>query len=396
MKKIISLLTLLACGAIAFAQEPASSLQTEKQLADLDSVFIELYNNEEYVKASNTLDQALEIIKATRGEADSSYINTLVLQSRCYYKARRLAKAIDTVKRAIELYGNHISKEDRSYAVLHDNLSVFQSANGENKEALENGLLALAAFERMGINDNDMAYVLSHVAEYYYNNGKHPQAITTELRALNIIRSYHGERSQEYIDELNWLKRYYESNEEQKKADDLQERIDKLTEEVEAGYIDMPDENITFETVEDCNKYTREVLRCCKYLFGHYMTAPQMTQAANVITKWSISTDQVHIGLGEAEEKLAEASGFYISLYVAGCSEYALEEEKPDFSIEMYRYAYYRIIEWYAANREKDIIKENSFIEKLIKAAKKDKLNEVLDKQYPTPTDEKQKIEYKF
>ena len=121
-----------------------------------------------------------------------------------------------------------------------------------------------------------------------------------------------------------------------------------------------------------------------------------MIQAANVITKWSITTDQVHIGLGEAEEKLAEASGFYISLYVAGCSEYALEEEKPDFSIEMYRYAYYRIIEWYAANREKDIIKENSFIEKLIKAAKKDKLNEILDKQYPTPTDEKQKIEYKF
>jgi hypothetical protein len=64
-----------------------------------------------------------------------------------------------------------------------------------------------------------MSVILLHAAELSHFCGDNATAIARELRALNIIRRENGEHSNEYIDEADYLRQYYEANGDKDKAE---------------------------------------------------------------------------------------------------------------------------------------------------------------------------------
>lgn len=402
MKKLLLTIPALFACINVLAQEPVKPLPTEAYIAELDSISAELYNQEEWVKAADVIGQQLDAIQALRGESDSMYIANVNAQAYCYYKSRRLPKAVETGKKAVELYEKYVSREDETYAVYLNRLSTYYVASSQFQEAVQTAEKALEIYEKLNKNDDDgyLGDILMHAAEAYYAAGQPDKAINADLRSLNIMKKWYGEHSDEYIGELGYLKRYYEANEELKKAEDVQARIDKLEEEAENGVADLPAEDLELTSAELCREYHPEMLRCCSYLFNRYITAPQLAQACNFVAKWALVSDEVEVASGDVENKLMtdnDTKIFFI-YYLAGCSEYALLTGEPTFCREMYHYAWAKILNWYNANREKDVIRKIKLFEDLLKANQKGKLEATIDKMYPETgkSQPKANVTYKF
>lgn len=395
MKHILPLILMVCLSSAVHAQKDvpstakvtASAAETDSPLKakahELDSVAMRLFLEKDFLKSTEVRQQHLDVLRQLYGETDSTYIQALVQLAKCYYRTERLPKAVEAAQRIVDLYGQNHSTTDRSYAFYLDNLALYQAANHQNEDALANSMKALDVYDKAGLHDVDLSIILMHVAENLHDQGRSEEAIRHELRALNIMRNEYGEHSEEYLNELPYLKAYYEKAGQTDKAKKLQERITKLKEEAEKGIADLP-EPVDFTSAELCHEHNADMLKYCNYYFNHYFSAPQMMQAINYIMQWTTVSDDVHILVGEGETKLLatpETMPYGVG-YMAGCAQYALETDSADFSYEMYEYAMITMLNHYIANKE--LTGEVAYLEKYIKAHEKsyDALIAMIRKSY--------------
>lgn len=354
---------------------------TRQQADKLDSLTIKLMNQQRYADAIKAKERELFILKSLYSEKDSSYIKELAFSAKLYFRDKQPQKAADTIEKAIQLYGDNISNSNSMYAFYLDNLSLYQISFEEYAKAKENCRKALTIYEQLNRNDYDLAIILMRMAESCHYNGDHQEALKHELRALNVIRNVLGKHSDEYIDELPFLQKYYLAIDDQKRAQETEKTIEKLKKEKADGIVDLP-EPIKFTSDAICRDHNSDAMKCIQYYLTHKISAPQINQAAQYIINWTEASADVNIPVGEEIASLAtsEKTLAYFVAYLASYSYYCLEDNMKELDEKHFNYAIDILLQFYVPNSE--LTGKVDILENYLKLQKKGKLEKELNKVF--------------
>lgn len=306
---------------------------TRQQADKLDSVTVKLMNQKRYEDAIKTKERELAILKALYGEKDTTYIKQFAFSAKLYYRNEQPDMGAKIVEQAAQLYADNVSNSDALYAFYLDNLSLYQSSNNEYDKAKKSSRKALTIYEKLGQQDFDLAIILMHMAETSHYCGESQEALKYEIRSLNIIKKLCGEHSDEYIGELPFLQKYYQAVGDEKNAQRVGEKIEKLQKEKDDGFVDLP-ELIEFKSAELCHEHNDDALKCIQYYLTHTIRAPQMEQAAQYIMAWSVASGDVNIVIGEEVGSLASSkeSMPYLVGFMAAYSYVCLRDNVKDLN----------------------------------------------------------------
>lgn len=378
MKRFIIVLVSLLSYSWAYGQNDEI---TQEQASKLNSLTTKLVNQGRYEDAIKSKERELAILKVLYGEKDSLYIKELAYSAKLYYRNTQPEEAEKTIDQALRLYSEYISDKDALYAIFLDNLSLYQSSLKKYDEAFVNSKKALALFESLGIDDYDLAVVLMHLAEASHYKGLKQEALKYEIRSLIITKKTLGEHSDEYIEELPFLKKYYLELDDQKNAQRIEETISRLTEEKEKGFVDLP-EPIEFKSVEECAEHNNDALRCIAYYLTHTVKAPNMNQAAQYIINWSQASGDVNVIIGEELSILAASQDNlpYLIAYLGAYSFYSLSEKAKILDESLFIKAINAMLNFYEPNSK--YTGKVELLEKYLQLKKKEKLEDHLRKTY--------------
>lgn len=381
MKSVILTLVslLLSVPSVVRAQSATPTM--------LDSMATVMFLKGDYDKSLALRQQQLGLLKPQVGEADSTYIMSLLQLGKCYFRLQQLTKAIAVARQVVNLYGTHVSTTDSNYAFALDNLALYQGSAEQNAEGLANAEKALAVYQHISTTDHDMAIIQMHVAELSGSTGNYEKAITHEQAALEILKHLYGEHSKEYTDEAEYLVKYYDKNGDQTSSLQLAVQLEKLKKETENGEVDLP-QPMKFNSATDAHEHNADALRCINYLLSHPLSASKISEAVNYILNWTFATDDCEVVIGDNEKNLegSSTSLAYFMAYIAACGKYALTTGKRTFTLATYKNAMVDVLNYYQGN--KAMTGEVPYLEQYIKAFKKgpDKLEALLEKNFPTGT----------
>ena len=352
---------------------------TRQQADKLDSVTVKLMNQKRYEDAIKTKERELAILKALYGEKDTTYIKQFVFSAKLYYRNEQPDMAAKIIEQAAQLYADNVSNSDALYAFYLDNLSLYQSSNNEYDKAKENSRKALTIYEKLGQQDFDLAIILMHMAETSHYCGESQEALKYEIRSLNIIKKLCGEHSDEYIGELPFLQKYYQAVGDEKNAQRVGEKIEKLQKEKDDGFVDLP-ELIEFKSAELCHEHNDDALKCIQYYLTHTIRASQMEQAAQYIMAWSIASGDVNIVIGEEVGSLAASkeSMPYLVGFMAAYSYVCLRDNVKDLNEAQLMDVFDILLQFYEPNSS--LTGKVELLDKYLKLKEKGKLEKEIHK----------------
>jgi len=218
---------------------------------------LSLFEQRNYGQALVRYESAANMRQKMSTEKDTIYEMDLLFQGKCYFHLKKIEEAVNKAEKLVDYYATNFSKTDFKYAFYIDNLGLYQASMGNFADAEKNSREAVGIYEKQMKNDDNLAVMLEHLAEDCNGNGKPSEAINHEIRALNILKTIYGEHSESYLEEIIYLKKYYENNNNADKAQKLQEIIDKLTKESDETSIKIPE---MFATPERCHIYNSDAL----------------------------------------------------------------------------------------------------------------------------------------
>lgn len=378
MKKILVYLFLCFAPLSAWSQDtPATQEEADK----LDSLVLKLMNYKRYDDALTAKLREVDILKQLRGEKDSAYLCNKAFLGKIYYRLRKVEEAAKITTEAAEEYGEHVSNKDENYAFYLDNASIYWASINEFAKAKELSRRSLTVYEQLGKQDFDLANILIHMAENCDGNGQPQEAIKYDLLALNLLKKITGEHSDNYIEELGYLQRYYEHAGDANNAKKTKEHAERLAEEKEQGYVDLP-EPIQFKTPEICHEHNDDALTCIAYYLTHMLSAPNMNQAAQYVINWSVASEDVNIAIGEKLSKLAlsQESMPYFTAFIAASSYYCLTENVKQLDEPLFVKAVTALLQFYEPNRK--LTGKVEVLEDYLKEQEKGKLEKQLHKDF--------------
>lgn len=378
MKKILVYLFLCFAPLSAWSQDtPATQEEADK----LNSLVLKLMNYKRYDDALTAKLREVDILKQLRGEKDSAYLCNKAFLGKIYYRLRKAEEAAKITTEAAEEYGEHVSNKDENYAFYLDNASIYWASINEFAKAKELSRRSLTVYEQLGKQDFDLANILIHMAENCDGNGQPQEAIKYDLLALNLLKKITGEHSDNYIEELGYLQRYYEHAGDANNAKKTKEHAERLAEEKEQGYVDLP-EPIQFKTPEICHEHNDDALTCIAYYLTHMLSAPNMNQAAQYVINWSVASEDVNIAIGEKLSKLAlsQESMPYFTAFIAASSYYCLTENVKQLDEPLFVKAVTALLQFYEPNRK--LTGKVEVLEDYLKEQEKGKLEKQLHKDF--------------
>ena len=376
MKRILLIIAAMMLFLSAWCQTDEF---TRQQADKLDSVTVKLMNQKRYEDAIKTKERELAILKALYGEKDTTYIKQFVFSAKLYYRNEQPDMAAKIIEQAAQLYADNVSNSDALYAFYLDNLSLYQSSNNEYDKAKENSRKALTIYEKLGQQDFDLAIILMHMAETSHYCGESQEALKYEIRSLNIIKKLCGEHSDEYIGELPFLQKYYQAVGDEKNAQRVGEKIEKLQKEKDDGFVDLP-ELIEFKSAELCHEHNDDALKCIQYYLTHTIRASQMEQAAQYIMAWSIASGDVNIVIGEEVGSLAASkeSMPYLVGFMAAYSYVCLRDNVKDLNEAQLMDVFDILLQFYEPNSS--LTGKVELLDKYLKLKEKGKLEKEIHK----------------
>ena len=380
MKKVLLSLVLMSLLSFisVFAQ---NEVRTQQQADELNALSFKLAKQGRYEDAIKSKQLELDILKNLYGEKDSSYIKELGYKAKLYYRNSQPEEAEKTIVQVLKLYAESISDKDTLYATYLDNLSLYQMSLNKYNEAFTNSKKALEIYDSLRIDNYDLAVVLMHLAEASHYKGLKQEALKYETRSLIVIKKTLGEHSDEYINELPYLKKYYLELDDQKNAQRIDETISRLQEEKKNGYEDLP-EPIEFKSVEECAAHNDDALRCIAYYLTHTLNAPNMNQAAQYIFNWSTASGDVNVIFGEELSVLATSQENlpYLIGFSGAYSYYSLMEKKKILDEDLFVKAVDALLAFYEPNSK--LSGKVDLLEKYLQLKEKGKLEKHLRKTY--------------
>ncbi len=354
MKK--SLFSLLLC---AFAM--SATAQTTPTIDELTDSLLSLYKEAQYTSAINLADEIeAQLDTATRADKDSLFCTLQVFKGKSYYRKNQSQKAIDALDRGIQRWESKIGKKGDQYAFMLDNQGLYYISVGDSvssQKGLQRTLQALNV-----INDipdkavsSDMQGVLCHIAEAYSDVKMPKDAIVYEIRCLNICEKLNGKHSEEYINELPYLSKYYLEAGDTVNADKTDLDKETLKNEYDKGQRDLPNaDQRDFTSAEVCHKYSYEALRCADFYLNHLITSNYMDQCRVYLMNWVVASPDIKINAPESYAKLLkDKNGLpYFVAYIAGCVKYSIENEEKEYSPLMHYSATIDMLNFYINNKE--------------------------------------------
>ncbi len=378
MKKLfVYLLLCLAPHSIWGQDAPATQQEVDK----LDSLVIKLMNYKRYDDALTVKQREVDILKQLRGEKDSIYLINKAFLGKLYYRLGKAEEAAKITTEAAEEYGEYVSNKDENYAFFLDNASIYWASVNDFSKAKELSRCSLTVYEKLGRQNFDLANILIHMAENCDGNGQPQEAIKYDLLALNLLKKTIGEHSDNYIEELGYLQKYYEHAGDTNNAKKAKEHAERLAEEKEQGYVDLP-EIVEFKTAEICREHNDDALRCIAYYLTHMLSAPNMNQAAQYIMNWSIATADITIVIGEKLSKLATSQETmpYLTAFIAASSYYSLTEHVKQLDEPLFVKAITALLKFYEPNRK--LTGKVEVLEDYLNLQEKGKLEDQLHKDF--------------
>lgn len=392
MKNLLTLVLLLLATI-------SSEAQTALKVDTLSDAFVEKYletrNNamealrsDDYQKSLDIWNSLTPLIAAERehvkGEAlrdiDSLGISNLTMRARCLSRLKENKKAIALAEEAISTWRSLRDTTSCYYAILLDNYATFLERDNQSQRSLEIGKKALDIYSAHLVNDFDKALILIHIAESCHELGMYADAIRYELQGLSIFNKEYGEHSEEYRGELEWLGKYYAAAGQQKKADEVDERLERLEDEAKQGYGDIPDP-INFEDSTECTAHMKDALRCAEYYMSHKLQAHDMGEAGQWLMNWVINSKDISVVHDDDVENLMagdDITSLCAIAYFAGCTKYSIDNEDPNFSIGMYHAGVVALINFYLNHDDIYTGKHKiAFLDKYVKAYEKDGIDGV-------------------
>ena len=378
MKRTFFTIAAMVMVLVAGAQ---SNEMTRAQADKLDSITIKLMNQQRYEDAIKAKERELTILKTLYGETDSTYIRQLAFSAKLYYRNKQNKEAVSIVEKAAQLYADNVSNSDDLYAFYLDNLSLYQITIEEYGKAKENCRKALTIYEKLGRKDHDLAVILMHMAESSHYAGETSEAVKYELRALNVLSNVYGKHSDEYLDELPYLQKYYDELGDKKNAEKVEESYNRLQKEKREGYVDLP-EPMDFKTEEICREHNDDAMTCIRYYLTHKLRAPQMDEAGQYIIKWSTASGDVKINMGKEFSSLVgtRKSMPYFVAYLAAYSYYCLANNTKELDEQQFVNAINVLLQFYEPNRE--LTGNVELLDNYLKLQKKGKLEKELAKVF--------------
>lgn len=374
MKKTLITLMLLALAAVAWSQD------NKERIAELDSIAGMHFRNQEYDEALSTYQQGLALIQKEYGENDSLYVEMLAVVSRCYYRQKAHKMALETGLKAAEIYGKNYSKDNVYYANLLDNNALYYSCVDDLANAEKYSDEAVKIYYKYFTNDRHMGGTLAHAAEIKYSLGKFAEAVALQEHALTLIENDEGVHSDHYLNELKYMKMYYDEVDNTAKVEEMEALEAQLKDEMENGFVPPL---VEFKTAEKCREHNEDAYYCSLYYLNHYLNNEKMGQAAQYIQSWSMSSPDVMMIFGEPEAKWGneQKNVVYMIAYMAACTKFALTHDPVD-PLEQYKSAIIDMVNYYSANKE--LTGEVEAFEEYINLFKKDpkKLTDRLEKDY--------------
>lgn len=378
MKRVFLTVVAVMMGMMAWAQnDPVTREQADK----LDSVTLKLMNQERYADAIKTKERELAILKSLYGEKDTTYIKGLAFSAKLYYRDKQPKQAVDIVEKALKLYAENISTSDELYAFYLDNLSMYQISTEEYGKAKENCRKALTIYEQQGKKNYDMAIMLMRMAEICHYNVDNQEAIKYELRSLNVISNVRGKHSDEYINELPFLQKYYQAVGDEKKAKEIEDTIERLKKEKADGIEDLP-EPMEFKSAAICHDHNDDAMKCIQYYLTHKLSAPQVNQAAQYIINWTQASDEVSIPVDEDMASLgtSEKTLPYLIAYLAAYSYYCLDRQIKVLDEKFFYYTIDLLLQYYEPNSK--LTGKVKLLENYLNLQKKGKLEKEISKVF--------------
>ena len=347
------------------------------------------YLKKDYGKAANLWTEQMKMLKEECSDCDSAYVDALIQMSKCQFRQNKTELAISTLQQAASVYGEKFGRDKETYAIILDNMALYMNVLEKYSEAavkVDTAIQIYSSIPDKAVSE-DFAVVLEHAAEANFYNKDYGKATTYEIRALNMLKQIYGEHSQNYLDELPYLQKYFQESGNGNKAKQIEAKLEKLTNEFKDGVVDLPD-FVDINTKEDARKHRYDMLRFSKYYLAKGL--PLGAQGAGILKfmlQWSTATDEVTITIGKNEAKLMsdEKSSAYFFAYVAACCIHGLEWRERYLTHDSFRQIMVDVLNYYYRNRK--YTGEVKYLEKYIKAYEKDKdsLFKLLDKNYPEP-----------
>ena len=378
MKKTLTFFFFCFISLTALSQEPSA---TQEEVDKLDSLIITLMNNKRYDDALTLKWREVNLLKQLYGEKDSIYLQNKAFIGKIYYRLGKAKEAATITTEAAEAYGEYVSNKDKYYAFYLDNASLYWMSIEEKLKAKELCQRALTVYEQLEKQDLDLATILVHMAEICDGNGQVQEAIKHDLRALVIFEKIAGVHSDNYIEELGYLQRYYEHAGDSNNAKRVKDRIEKLSKEKEEGYVDLP-QPMLFNTAEICRQHNEDALECAAYYLTHKLNAPNIEQAGQYIFNWSEATEDATIVIGEKISKLAltQESIPYLTAFIAASTYYCLTENVKELNEPLFVKAITVLLQFYESNCE--LTGKVKMLEDYLKLQKQGKLEKQLHKDF--------------
>ena len=364
------MMLLLMGGTAANAQT-----MNEKQAAKMDSMAVALFKNGNFKKSIELMNKWLDDRLQAKGEQDSLYIQRMGLLAKAYFRDQQIDQAIGSIDKAINLYGKYKSDKDTLYAFYLDNKALYLNAKKDYKAALPLVRKALDIYEPLHKRDFDMAMILIHMAEACHYNDLHQDAIRYELRGLDLYKELFGEETETYLEELSYLKHYYEGAGETQKVRQVETQMNQL-----AAKIKEKDNGVKyaqFASAEECREHNADALTAAKTYLNGRIDEQKSVKAAAYVMGWTQASPDINVVIAD-ENMYYLGNQWQMLAYFCGCTVYALEQQQKDFSPEMHIAAMKRTLEHYKANRQlTGIVAE---METLSNLDKNGKLEETLRK----------------
>jgi tetratricopeptide (TPR) repeat protein len=362
MNKIIFTAIALVLSLCVNAQD--LQVPTDSATRSLEEEALSLFEQKNYGQALIRYESAAIMRQKMNIPKDTMYKKDLLFQGKCYFRLKRIEEAVNRAQKLADYYAANFSNSDRDYAFYIDNLALYQGAAGNFVDAEKNSREAVNIYEKLMKNDFDLAIILEHLAENCDGNGKPSEAVNHEIRALNILKTIYGEHSDEYLDEIVYLKRYYEDSNNVDKAQKLQETIDRLKKESEVTNIKIPE---MFATSERCRLYNSSVLSGAKQYLDCNLKKTNVSEISEAILLWTKTSTDITV---EVDSTMASFLGntdylpFFVA-FMAAATEYSLENHLKEIDATGLKLIKQRVDGFY--RRNKSALKKCRKFEKWLK-----------------------------
>lgn len=367
---VLTLYLLLSVVSHATAKDSALETQNKKY-----NTALELYSEKEYDKAIDIIDKELK-----KTEKDTVYHELtekfLVLKARCQYRLSKTEQTIKTTCQYIDYHAKHIGTEDFTYACYLDNLSLYLLNTDDTESAKRLNAQAIDIIKKIDDKSPDLAVTYIHGADIYTKLEDYDEVVALMNNALGIFEYNYGKHSERYIDELRFLQKTYERQNNDVKSMQLSGEITKLAKEAKEGYVpedmDIKDSIMARDRKEDMRM-------CCTYYLNHDLKDEKMGNAGGFIMAWAAISDEMTVILSD----ITVSNLFCTIAYTAGYALNALQDLKNNNNRDNHVQGYIAMLNFYINN--KNIVGNIDEYEEYIKLYDKDsdaflkKLNEDYD-----------------